>query len=81
MSQLGYFDAGGSVQRAATPAGNNVNLLVNMVLLNYMALHGEEGDFESVFMNHGLGNAALRDSLTAFQPIVSGTIPPLNPQP
>ena len=79
--QLGYFDGGGSVQRAATPAGNNVNLLVNMVLLNYMALHGEEGDFENVFMNHGLGNAAMRDSLTAFQPIVSGTIPPLNPQP
>jgi hypothetical protein len=46
-----------------------------------MALHGEEGSFESVFMNHGLGNATMRDSLTAFQPIVSGMIPPLNPQP
>ncbi|MFQ5982690.1 MAG: hypothetical protein ACE5KS_04880 [Woeseiaceae bacterium] len=77
--QLGYFDAGGSVQRAATPAGNNVNLLVNLVILNYMALHGEEGLFESLFMNHGLGNAAMRDSLTAFQPIVNGVIGPLNP--
>ena len=77
--QLGYFDGGGSVQRAATPAGNNVNLLVNLLILNYMALHGEEGLFDNAFPNHGLGNVALRDSLTAFQPIVSGTIGPLNP--
>jgi hypothetical protein len=34
--QIGYMDAGGSVQRAATPAANNVNLLVNTVLLNYI---------------------------------------------
>ncbi len=77
--QIGYFDGGGSVQRAATPAGNNVNLLVNMVILNYMALHGDEGNFAGLFPNHGLGNAALQDSLTAFQQIVSGTIGPLNP--
>ncbi len=72
--QIGYMDAGGSVQRAATPAANNVNLLVNTVLLNYMALHGEQGQFGSVFPNHGLGNAAMRDSLTAFTPICNGTI-------
>jgi len=77
--QLGYMDAGASVQRAATPMANNVNLLVNAVVLNYMALHGEEGLFESVIPNHGLGNATMRDSLTAFQPIVSGIIGPLNP--
>jgi hypothetical protein len=72
--QIGYMDAGGSVQRAATPAANNVNLLVNTVLLNYMALHGEEGQFENVFLNHGLGNASMRDSLTAFTRICDGTI-------
>jgi hypothetical protein len=72
--QIGYMDAGGSVQRAATPAANNVNLLVNTVLLNYMALHGEQGRFGTVFPNHGLGNAALQDSLTAFAPIVNGVI-------
>ena len=72
--QLGYMDAGGSVQRGATPAANNVNLLVNTVLLNYMALHGEQGQFENVFPNHGLGNVAMRDSLTAFTPICNGTI-------
>lgn len=77
--QIGYFDAGATVQRAATPAANNVNQLVNTVILNYMALHGEEGQFANVFPMHGLGDAALRDSLTAFEAIVNGTIGPLAP--
>ena len=79
--QLGYMDAGGSVQRAATPGANNVNLLVNMVILNYMALHGEQGDFpflldpnRLVGWNHGLGSNL--EQYTAFAPIVSGIIPP-----
>ncbi len=74
--QLGYMSADGSVQRAATPAANNVNLLVNTVILNYMALHGDQGNFTSLFLNHGLGNAAMLDSLTAFEPIVNGVIAP-----
>ncbi len=73
--QIGYMDAGGSVARGATPAANNVNMLVNTVILNYMALHGEQGAFANVFMNHGLG--ADLDRLTAFTPICNGTI--LNP--
>jgi hypothetical protein len=77
--QIGYMDAGASVERAATPAANNVNLLVNTVVLNYMALHGEEGNFAGVIPNHGLGDTSLRDSMTAFDAIVSGTIGPLNP--
>ncbi|MBT8086052.1 MAG: general secretion pathway protein GspF [Woeseia sp.] len=77
--QIGYMDGGGSVQRAATPAANNVNLLVNTVILNYMALHGEEGQFASLFPNHGLGDTSLRDAMTAFDQIVSGTIGPLTP--
>jgi hypothetical protein len=69
--QIGYMDAGGSVQRAATPAANNVNLLVNTILLNYMALHGEQDNFGTLFPNNGLGDL---DSLTAFTPIVNGII-------
>ncbi len=72
--QIGYMDAGGSVQRAATPGANNVNLLVNMVLLNYMALHGEQGQFGNVFPNNGLGAAGTWDNWTAFTPICNGTI-------
>lgn len=77
--QLGYMDSGASVQRTATPMANNVNLLVNAVILNYMALHGDEGNFATLFPNHSLGTVAMRDSLTAFEPIVSGTIPVPNP--
>jgi hypothetical protein len=72
--QIGYMDAGGSVNRAATPAANNVNLLVNTLILNYMALHGEQGEFANVFPNHGLGGTNMQDALTAFTPICAGTI-------
>lgn len=72
--QIGYMRTDGSVETSATPASNNVNLLVETVVLNYMALHGEQGNFATAFPNHGLGNVALRDSLTAFQPICNGTI-------
>jgi len=72
--QIGHMRADASVETGATPAANNVNLLVETVILNYMALHGEQGMFQTVFPNHGLGNSQLRDSLVAFNQIVSGTI-------
>ncbi|HDN69149.1 MAG TPA: general secretion pathway protein GspF, partial [Gammaproteobacteria bacterium] len=72
--QIGYFRGDGSVETSATPAANQVNLLVETVILNYMALHNEQNNFSTLFPNHGLGNAALMDSLTAFNAIVSGTI-------
>ncbi len=75
--QIGAMDAGGSVMRAATPAANNVNLLVNTIILNYMALHGEQGNFNDLLYpgwNHGLGDFNLQQRLTAFAPIVNGII-------
>jgi hypothetical protein len=72
--QIGYFSADGNVQRAATPGANNVNLLVEMVLLNYMALHGQQGMFAGAFPAHSLGSATNLDRLTAFAPIVNGAI-------
>jgi len=72
--QLGSFAADGNVQRTGTPGANNVNLLVEMVLLNYMALHGEQNQFASRFPNHGLGTSTDLDRLTAFEFIVPGTI-------
>jgi hypothetical protein len=47
---------------------------VETVILNYMALHGEQGQFGARFPGHGLGSATLQDSLIAFNPIVDGTI-------
>ena len=69
--QIGYMRADASVETASSPAANNVNLLVETVILNYMALHGEQNLFSSVVPS-SLGG--LTDSLTAFEPIVAGTI-------
>jgi len=70
--QLGYMRDNGSVETASTPGANNVNLLAEMVILNYMALHGEQGNFSAMYP--ALGNAVPLDSLTVFEPIVTGTI-------
>jgi len=68
--QIGSFSAAGNVNRAGTPGANNVNLLVEMIALNYMALHGEQNQFSGVFPNHGLGNNLNLDMFTAFERII-----------
>jgi len=73
-NQVGYMRPDASVETSSSPAANNVNLLVQTVVLNYMALHGEEGQFASRFPQHGLGDSSFRDSLIGMPPIVSGTI-------
>ncbi len=70
--QLGAFSAGGDVVRSGTPGANNVNLLVETLLLNYMALHSEAGQFAAAFPNHGLGSNL--DRLIGLAPIVNGQI-------
>jgi hypothetical protein len=73
--QLGWYRPDASVETAATPAANNVNLLVETVILNYIALHGDiDGSdhistFLSTFSNQNLGsatNTAMMERLTAF---------------
>lgn len=72
--QIGHFRPNGDVETASSPAANNVNQLVETVLLNYLALHGREGEFanKELFPNHGLGSAGNRDKLMVFGSIVSG---------
>jgi len=69
--QIGWFrTSDGSVNTASSPAANNVNLLVETVILNYLALHGT--DFKSRYTSlfgSNLGNNASMDGLTAFNPI------------
>ena len=62
-----------SVETSATPAANNVNLMVDMVVLNYMAMHGEEGLFDTAgfFPGQGLGDAGSWQRYIAFQPLPS----------
>jgi hypothetical protein len=72
--QIGRFTSDASVMTSSSPAANNVNLLVNTVVLNYMALNGDvtsggnTGAFTSLFPNHGLTNL---ESLIAFGSIAS----------
>ena len=73
-NQIGWMREDGNVETSSSPAANNVNQLVQTVLLNYMALHGEQGQFDSRFTGHGLGNSASLDRLIGVAPIVSGTI-------
>jgi hypothetical protein len=72
--QIGYYDAGGSVNTTSSPAANSVEQLVQTVILNYMALHGQQGQFGTLFPNQGLGSGASLDAITAFEPIVNGKI-------
>jgi len=66
--QIGWMRPDASVETSATPAANNVNLLVETVILNYMALHGETTLFDqpSYFPVNGLGSASNRDNYIAF---------------
>ena len=46
-----------------------------MVILNYMALHGEQNLFGSLYPNWNNGGLGTDlDRYTAFTPIVNGTI-------
>jgi len=64
--QIGRFNSGGSVVTSATPAANNVNLLVNTAIANYMQLNGDISQFASTFANHGLGSF---EQYVSFNPL------------
>ncbi len=69
--QLGYFNSDGSLNTTGSPAGNNVFNLAQIVVLNYMALHGAQAQFPSLYPapnpNNTLGQASAFDALISFQ--------------
>ncbi len=71
--QIGYMRASGDVETSSSPAANNVNLLVETLVLNYMALHNDHANFGTLFRGQGLGSSTMQDRLRAFQPICNGT--------
>ena len=83
-NQIGNFNGDGSVNATSSIAANAVNLLAETVILNYMALHGQAGAFQSLTYASGqptgLGAASTYDSLIAFGQLASVTngqiIPP-----
>jgi hypothetical protein len=68
--QIGAFSREGDVVTSSSPGANNVNMLVHMVLLNYMALNGEAGHFPTVFNTTAFGTGIDLDRWIAFQPLV-----------
>lgn len=68
--QLGYFRDYGSVETASSPFANSVTSLAEMVVLNYMALHGEEAMFGAVLNNPGIGTGSAVEPWIAFESII-----------
>jgi hypothetical protein len=73
--QIGNFNSDGSINTTGSPGGNNVFNLVQMVVLNYIALH--EADAPTAFaglylaadQNNTLGTGSALSSLIAYQPL------------
>lgn len=75
--QIGYMRRSGDVETSSSPAANNVDQLVQTVILNYMALHGEIGEFSQRFNSEGLMqglgvNQSTLENYVAFEPILPG---------
>ena len=73
-NQIGYFTGDGSVASVGSPGANAVNLLAEMVVLNYLALHGREGSFQTLQwatgVPTGLGSSSSYSSLIGMPQIV-----------
>jgi len=67
--QIGWFRPDASVDTSSSAAANNVNLLAETVVLNYLALQGREGEYGGLFGGLGNTTAALNPYL-AFPKIV-----------
>ena len=68
---MGFFD---KLKSGLAKTKKSLVERVETVLLNYMALHGEQGQFMTKFPSSSLGGSAMLDRLTAFAPVVNGTI-------
>jgi hypothetical protein len=71
--QIGYFTPDGSVATTSHPGANAVNLLVEIVILNYLALHGLQGQLATFLGGSGLPASQL-DQWISFSPICNGVI-------
>jgi hypothetical protein len=73
--QIGNFNPDGSLNTNGSPAGNNVFNLVQLVVLNYIALHEATAPatFANLYpptaQNNTLGTGSALSSLIAYQPL------------
>jgi len=66
--QIGWFRSDASVDTSSSAVANNVNLLTEAVVLNYLALQNRTGEYGSLFGGLGSTSAALNPYL-AFNPL------------
>jgi len=57
--QIGWFRSDASVDTSSSAVANNVNLLAEAVVLNYLALQGREGEYGGLFGGLGTNVSAL----------------------
>lgn len=67
--QMGAFKDDGAIDTNSSPFANSVTTLAEMVVLNFMALHGEQGNFGNVLSNQTLGAGPALDPYIAFNQI------------
>jgi hypothetical protein len=69
INQIGSLNADGTVNATSSPGANAPNLVPQLVALNWMALNGAAGAFQTAFPTQGLGAATAQAALTAFSKI------------
>jgi hypothetical protein len=79
--QIGWFQGSGDVAASSHPAANSVTNLVELVALQYLSLHGEEGLMPSLFPNSVFASTTMIDRYTAFGNLASSTPTPPPPPP
>jgi hypothetical protein len=67
--QLGCFKDSGDTVSSSSPGANAVNLAVEMIVLNYLALHGRQGEMPTLFPGTAFGSTTLIDQYSSFAKI------------
>lgn len=73
--QIGHMRADGNVETSSWPGANSAEIACDAIVANYMALHGLEGDFASLYAENGLtqslGSGVQLDRYLAFERLPS----------
>lgn len=74
--QLGYMNSDGNVNTTSSPMANSAKATADCLILNYMALHGDQGNFADMYASNGLlqslgTTAAQLDRYIAFETLPS----------
>ena len=80
--QIGWFRDSGDVETSSSRVSNNVDLLAEAIVLNYLALHDEVGRLDEVLPGHGLGTPSEVAALALFPTLLQfEAVIPVSDQP